>query len=149
MGGMNCLQVYFIIGAGAGILGLSWLVTTWILNRPKIKVSIDIEYDNETPSYLNIFAVNSGRISVHLLSAELILYAQNKWIHYSEYPNKIDKWVHKRDEPIRVRFDCAPIKQQLKMENAIIKYAYFLGERGARFKGDVPIEYSNELIKDN
>ena len=143
------MQIFFAIGAAAGILGLLWLIISWALNRPKIKVTADIIYENEAPKSVNIKAINTARTSVHILRAGFIL-SDNKFLAYPDL-GMLQGWVHRGGNPVEAIFEYDALKKVLREANKLmevnirIKYACFVAEKGKRFTGDVPVDL-NKLI---
>ena len=145
------MQIFFTIGAGAGILGLLWLIISWALNRPNIRVTTDIIYEGKAPKSVNIKAINTARTSVHIIRAGFIL-SDKKTLAYPDI-GILQGWAHRKGTPVEAIFEYDALKKVLKEANKLmevnnrIKSAYFLAEKGKRFTGDVPVNL-NKLIFD-
>jgi hypothetical protein len=127
---MTSLDIFYIIGAVAGLAAIIWNIVDWLLKREAIKISLNIEYEHTNiPKYLIVNTQNTGRISVHLLRGGFIL-NNGKRINLN-LVNSLG-W---RDCNEIEKSDSLSIEELKQIPNiADIKYFYFEAEMKRIFK---------------
>ena len=142
---VDWLQIYFIIGAAAGIIALIIMANDKIKRRPKIVPSCEIIYEDEKPKAIRFKATNLGRFTVTLNQAGFIL--TDGRIYYQRFGGSLKRiarpystYIYEHDT------DFSEFKKLMKQENGAIKYTYFMGEDLKVYKGPIP-DNLNDLIQ--
>jgi len=138
---INGLDIYYGIGAAAGVIGLSYTIYEKVRNRPKVRIAdIDITHEQSgSPKWIRIKAINTGRVSFHILRVGLRLsngYAYEYALEGQVKPRP--GWLHKGGIPFETEFDYTEVKRLIMEQGTKIDYAYVVGEGKKEFKQKVP-----------
>ena len=142
---INYLEIYFIIGAAAGIIALVIMIIDKVRRRAHVIANCEVIYEDDKPKSIRFKASNLGRFTVTLNRAGFGL-ADGRFYDipfggalqrivrpYSTYTYEDD-------------IDFNKIKDVIKQANTTIQYVYFMGENKAMYKGAIP-ENLNNLIQ--
>ncbi len=132
------------IGAFAGIISLCWKISDWLYDRrlrPRIKVDVEIVFEEDTPSSVRITATNQGGKTIHLTRAGFLL--SNNMIYYHKIEGPSLRWLRSDGGTYEDLFKFEELKDVVKEQKTSIEKAYVQSDNFKPYYGDVPEELNS------
>lgn len=131
---MTGLEIFFVIGAIAGIACLLWKFGETILNRPSIDLSIALKETNPNTVILKVIN-NNGRRPVDLIRAGFI-FSNGKKVDITHHGYTAG-WCF-RGRPVDIEIGINVFKNKMNEQGEAIEAVYQADENGRTYSVPIP-----------
>jgi len=147
-GGMDWLQIFFIIGAVAGIISLYWKIDNWLSDRehrPKIYSNTEIIYEEEVPKSIRVKTINNGGRTLQIIKVGFEL--ADKTVYYHEFTGLLLHWVRSCGGKHEEDFALEEMKNVLMKQESNIKRAFIQSDEFKTYYSEVPDDLNTNILK--